>query len=71
MCRLGGEKEETTFHILCHCSKIVATGYKKMHDGVAKIVNWNLTRQYGFKTSKKWYKKDRQKQFCKTKMQRC
>ena len=55
MCRLGGEKEETTFHILCHCSKIVATGYKKMHDGVAKIVNWNLTRQYGFKTTKKRY----------------
>ena len=40
---------------MCHCSKIAATEYKKRRDGVTKIVNWNLTRQYGFKTSKKWY----------------
>ena len=39
MCRLCGEKEETTFHILCGCSKIAATTYKKRHDGVASIVH--------------------------------
>ena len=46
MCILGGEKEETTFHILCECSKIVATDYIRRHGGVDNIVHWNLTRQY-------------------------
>ena len=43
MCRLCGAKEEATFHILCGCSKIAATEYKKRHDVVANIVYWNLT----------------------------
>ena len=55
LCRLCGEREETTFHILSECGKIAPTEYKKRHDGVAKIVHWNLSRQCGFKTSKKWY----------------
>ena len=32
MCRLCGEKEATTFHILCECSKIARAEYKKRHD---------------------------------------
>ena len=55
LCRLCNERDETTFHILSECTKIAGTEYKKRHDGVAKIVHWNLCKQYGFQTKKKWY----------------
>ena len=46
MCRLGGEKKETTFYILCECSKIAATEYKKRHGGGANILHILLLEAY-------------------------
>ena len=54
-CRLCGERDETTFHILSECSRIAGTEYKKRHDGVARLVHWSLSTRFGFATCEKWY----------------
>ena len=53
ICRLCREKEKATFCV--GATKQQQKSIKKIHDGVANIVRWNLTKQCGFKTTKKQY----------------
>ena len=55
LCQLCNVKDETMFHILSECTKIAETEYRKRHDGVARLVHWNLCKQYGLNRSGKWY----------------
>ena len=47
MYRLRGEREETVSHITTEYKKLVQEQYKNWrHDHVAKVVHWNLCRNY-------------------------
>ena len=61
LCRMCNERDETVFHILCECSKMAQTDYKKRHDKVAQLVHWNLCRRYGVQHAKNWYEHNAEK----------
>ena len=54
-CRMCGSDDETVQHILCSCSKLAQTEYKKRHDVVGRVVHWELCKEYGVECSDKWY----------------
>ena len=47
--------DETVQHILCSCSKLAQTEYKKRHDVVGRVIDWELCKEYGVECSDKWY----------------
>ena len=42
-CRLCGDRDETTKHIISECSKLAQREYKTRHDWVGKVIHmlWN------------------------------
>ena len=55
LCRLCHQKNETVNHIVSECPKISQTQYKRRHGTVAKALNWDLSRRYGFNSGGKWF----------------
>ena len=49
------KKSEAISHIVSKCEKLAQKDYKRRHDNVARIVQWNLRGKYNLKESEKWY----------------
>ena len=56
LCRLCGTNNETVAYIVCGCSTLVGTSYKKHHDAVGRRLHWCLCPQYSFPIVKEWWK---------------
>ena len=54
-CRLCDGGDETVRHLAAGCSKLSKGPYKRRHDRMGLKVYWELCRQYGVRTSEKWY----------------
>ena len=48
-------KQNNVSHIVSGCPKLAHKEYKKRHDNVARAVHWDLSEEYGFERSKRWY----------------
>ena len=55
-CRLCKVKEETVDHLVSSCSKIAQTDYKERHDKVARMLHWNLCKNYNIQATDQWWK---------------
>ena len=44
-CWLCGERDETVYHIISECSRLVQKNYKTCHDWVGKVVNWEVCKR--------------------------
>ena len=55
LCRMCDKKSEAISHIVSECEKLAQKDYKRRHDNVARIVQWNLRGKYNLKKSEKWY----------------
>ena len=55
LCRLCGHHVESVDHILSSCSVIAQTQYKCRHDGVAKLVHYELAKLGGFSVVDQWW----------------
>ena len=53
-CRLCGDRDETTNHIISECSKL-AQEYKTRHDWVGKVIPWEMSKKFKFDHTNKWY----------------
>jgi len=54
-CRLCGTCPETIDHLLTSCSVIAQSWYKVRHDGVARIIHWELARKGNFEVVSNWW----------------
>ena len=54
-CRLCGDRDETTNHIISECSKLAKKEYKARHDWVGKVVHWEMYKKLKFDHANKWY----------------
>ena len=52
-CRLCGDRDEITYHIISECSKLVQK-YKTRHDCVSKEIDWEMCRKFKFDHTNKW-----------------
>ena len=53
--RLCGDGDETIYHIISKCSKLVQREYKTRHDWVEKVIHWELCKKFKFDHTNKWY----------------
>ena len=53
--RLCGERDEKINLIINECSKLAQKEYKTRHDWVAKVIHWELCKQFKFNLTNKWY----------------
>ena len=53
--RLYGDRDETTNHIISERSKLTQKEYKTRHDGVGKVVHWELCKKLKLDLTNKWY----------------
>ena len=44
-CRMCKQNNETISHIVSGCPKVAQKEYKKMHDNVARAVQWDLSEK--------------------------
>jgi len=51
-CPMRNAKDGTVKHTLSECEKLAQGEYKKRHDNVASIINWELCEIQGFWRSK-------------------
>ena len=58
-CRLCGDREETTNHIISECSKLAQKEYKARHDWVEKVIHWEMCKKFQFDHTNKWYMQTR------------
>ena len=54
-CRLCGDREETTNHIISECSKLAQKEYKTKHDWVGKMIHWEMCKKFKFDHTNKGY----------------
>ena len=54
-CRLCGDRDETINHIISECSKLAQREYKVIHDGVGKVIHWEMCKKFKFDHTNKWY----------------
>ena len=54
-CRLCGDRDETTIHIISECSKLAQKEYKTRHDCVGKVIHWEMCKKFKFDHNNKWY----------------
>ena len=54
-CRLCGDRDETTNHIIRECSKLAQKEYKARHDWVGKVIHWEMCRKFQFDHTNKWF----------------
>ena len=55
LCRVCRKVDESIDHIISGCSKLLQKKYKRRHDNLGKIVDWNLARKCNFEDGDKWY----------------
>ena len=54
-CRLCGDRDETTNHIIKKRNKLALKEYKPRHDWVSKVIHWELCKKLKFDHTNKWY----------------
>ena len=54
-CRLCDDRDETINHIISECSKLAQREYKARHDGVGKVIHWEMCKKCKFDHTNKWY----------------
>ena len=54
-CRLCGNRDKTTNHIISECSKLAQKEYKARHDCVGKVIHWEMCWKFQFDHINKWY----------------
>ena len=54
-CRLCGDRDETINNIINECSKLAQKEYKTRHDWVGKVIHWEMSKQFKFDHTNKWY----------------
>ena len=54
-CRLCGDRDKTINHIISECSKLAQKEYKCKHDGVGKVIHWEICKKFKFDHTSKWY----------------
>ena len=54
-CRLCGDRDETTHHIISGCSKLAQKEYKARHDWVGKMIHLEMCKKFKFDHANKWY----------------
>ena len=54
-CRLYGDRDETINHIISECSKLAQKEYKARHNGVGKVIHWEMCKKFKFDHTNKWY----------------
>ena len=54
-CRLCGDRDETTNHIISECSKLALKEYKARHDWVGKVIHWEMCKKFQFDHTNRWY----------------
>ena len=54
-CRLCGDRDETTNHIISECSKLAQKEYKTRYDWVGRVIHWEICKQFKFDHTNKWY----------------
>ena len=54
-CRLCGDRDETTNHIISECSKLAQKEYKTRHGWVGKVIYWEMCKKFKFDHTNKWY----------------
>ena len=57
-CRLCGDRDETTNHIISECSKLAQKEYKTRHDWVGMVIHWEMCKKFKFDHTNKWYIQD-------------
>ena len=45
-CRLCGDRDETTNHMISECSKLAQKEYKARHDWVGKVIHWETCKKF-------------------------
>ena len=53
-CRLCGDIEETTNHIISESSRLAQKELKTRCDGVGKVIHWELCKKFKFDHATKW-----------------
>ena len=54
-CRLCGDRDETTNHIISKCSKLALNEYKTGHDWVGKVIHRDMCKKFKFYHTNKCY----------------
>ena len=54
-CRLCGDCDETTNHIISECRKLAQKEYKARHDWVGKVIHWEMCKKFKFDHTNKWH----------------
>ena len=54
-CRLCGDRDENTNHIISEFSKLAPKEYKTRHDWVGKVIHWEFCKKFKFDNTNKWY----------------
>ena len=55
-CRLCNQAEETINHIVSECPNLAKKKYMERHNNVARVVHWEICKQFGIPTSQQWYR---------------
>ena len=53
--RLCGDWDESIHRIIKECSKLAQKEYETRHDGVQKVVHFELWKKFTFNHTTKWY----------------
>ena len=54
-CRLCGDRDDTTNHIISEGSKLAQKEYKAKQDRVGKVIHWEMCKKFKFDHPNKWY----------------
>ena len=52
--RLSGDRDETINPIISECNKLAQKEYKTRHDGVERVIHWELHQKMKFDQTNKW-----------------
>ena len=55
LCRLCKKADENVDHVVSGCSKLAQKDYKRRHDNLGKIVQWQLAKKCNFEAGEKLY----------------
>ena len=53
LCRLCKKADESIYHAVSGCSKLVQKEYKRRYDNLGKIVHWKFARKCNFEAGDK------------------
>ena len=54
-CRLLSDRDETINHIISECSILALKGYEARHEGVGKVIYWEMCKEFKFDPANKLY----------------